>query len=175
LPAASSFPATRRAGASRRAAADDIVTPDRRLQVPSPSRCRRGGAAGPSRLAAAEPKDTLRRQDTRPGSRRQLALPTGRWPFSSRGCTKDGSTPTICNCLPTPRKRLAGVIPAVPSSPEAIEAALVRDPRRSPGGLLRRPTLARIHRMRGDIRDYRAAVARAFATAAVPSRCEILG
>ena len=152
---------------------DDIVHAEiRRLQVAIAERRYADVAAlpEPSRLAAAEPKDTLRRLRTRGQVRagelaaadRPLAVLVSRLHNKERLDTDD-----LQLLADAADARLAANDPGGAFVlAEAIEAALVRDPRHDRRvAFMNALTLARIHRMRGDIRDYRAAVARAYATA----------
>jgi len=151
---------------------DDIVIAEtRRIEVALADRRYVAVAAvpEPSRLAAAEPKDRLRRLKT-VGQVRAGALAAAERPLAVLISRLEGKerldTDDLQLLADAAEARLAADDPGGAFVlAEGIEATLARDPRHDRRiAFAAALTLARIHRLRGDIRDYRAAVQRSYAT-----------
>ena len=151
---------------------DDVVIAEtRRVEVALAERRYADVAAipEPSRRAAAEPKDRLRRLRTI-GQVRAGALAAAERPLAVLLSRLEGSERLDADDLrlladAAEARRATGDIGGAFTLAANIESALSRDPRHDRRiAFAAALTLARIHRLRGDIRDYRAAVARAYAT-----------
>jgi hypothetical protein len=150
---------------------DDVVIAETRRVEVALAECRYADVAAiaePSRRAAAEPKDRLRRLRTI-GQVRAGALAAAERPLAVLLSRLEGSERLDADDLllladVAETRRATGDLGGAFALAAKIENALSRDPRHDRRvAFTAALTLARIHRLRGDVRDYREAVARAYA------------